>query len=133
MNWNGEVTESKKMESGKNYGYFQKATVAFLALSCAVSICEAVFFVGSSSVFYYALLVGGAGRILVAAYCLKSSKKAFQVAGAFAVITSAIDVVSSGGINFATVLYLVPQAFVIVFSRLALREMPQAAQLTESD
>jgi hypothetical protein len=121
MNWNEEVTKS----TGKNFGLFQKATIALLALSCAVSIYVALFFVGSGSVLYYALLAGGAGRIVVASYCLKNSKKAFQVAGAFAVITSAIDVVSSGGIYFATIIYLVPQALVVVFSRLALREMPQ--------
>jgi len=62
----------------------------------------------------------------VAIFCWKGSRKAFQVASVFAVITSAIDIASSGGLTFGSVLYVVPQIFVIVFSRLALRHMPES-------
>lgn len=124
-NWNVESTVREKSQANNRFAFFQKATIVFLLLSCTVSVYEALYLVGGNSLFFYPLLGGGLGRIVVAIYCWKGSEKAFQVASVFAVITSAIDVVSSGGISFSSALYLTPQIFVVIFSRLALREMPK--------
>ena len=133
LNWNEESKTSST--TSRSFEVFQKTTIAFLLLSCVVSVYEALYLVGSGSQFFYPLLAGGFGRIVVAIYCAKGSDKALQVASAFAVITSAIDLVSSGRLYFATILYIVPQAFVVLFSRLALVRKPdspkQATSLTK--
>lgn len=129
LGWKQDSDAAGKSQAVESYASYQKATVAFLLLSSAVSFYIALFLVSSSSDFSYLLLVSGLARIVVAVFCWKGSLVAFRTASRLAIITALIDVLSSkNDISFATILYVIPQLFVIRFSQLTLAKMHKSSQ-----
>ena len=117
------VTTATRVKSGERFSSYKGGTIAFLLLSSAVSIYEAFCVSGAGSQFFIPLLAGGLGRLAVARFCLRGSRVAFVTASAFAIITSAIDILSSSGDYLNSALYVGPQILVVVFSILSLRQM----------
>ena len=117
------VVVTQRADANKRFSFPQKGTVAFLLLSSAVSIYEALFVSGTGSQFFIPLLAGGLGRIVVARFCILGKIGAYRTAIVFALATSAIDIVSSSGDYLYSALYVGPQALVVIFSLLALRQM----------
>jgi hypothetical protein len=128
-NLNEESTEG--VPSGKSFDLFQKAAVASLALSSAVSFIVGLFLVDRGSEFYYLLIASGLLRAVIAVFCWRGSARAFRAATISAIVTSIVDLSSGGVISFGGTLYLFPQILVIVFSHLASRKMQEAASIPQ--
>jgi hypothetical protein len=125
FSWNPERIESQVTKDRESVVFYERATVVSLLSGTAVSISEAVFLVGSSSIFYYLLIAGGLLYVVVAAFCLRGSNRAFQFATRWAILRSLIAV-ALGGTSPATVLFLIPQFFIFVFSRNARSKIKQS-------
>ena len=116
LNWNEEESQAPQKTI---HGVFQKATVAALLVSSAVSVYIALYLAGINSINFYLLFLSGAVYVVLALSCWKGTQKAFQVAVIWAVIRSVIDI-TLNSISFGSLLYMIPQLFVILFAALTL-------------
>ena len=118
LNWKTEGIEDRFSKAGESRAFYQGGTVAFLLLSSVVLFYEAIYLVGSTSIFYYLQIAGGLLYIVLSIFCLRGSKRAFQLATRWAILRGVLAY-ALGGLAFASIILIIPQIFVIAFSRQA--------------